>query len=195
VQLSHFSRECSAARRSPWRSRSAIVCIAVLRWGCCATALVVAVDLALAQVPTTPPPDVRQQGERLERVHREREEAQRSLCRPAPQAPPPPISEATKSWSALESPWLPIREVGLVGVSSASCASSQWVQDDPMAGSDPPIGRCLGVAGGQRPSRASAAGLNGARLCDFSHRVRSETLVHSAADPDFDPRARAGHPL
>ena len=99
---------------------------------------------AHAQSPTTPPPDVRQQGEQQDRLQREREEVQRSLLQPAPKAPPPPTAEAIKPWPSLESPCLPIHEIALVGDSSESF---QWVLDDLISGSDPAIGRCLWVDG------------------------------------------------
>jgi len=107
-----------------------------------ASALVV--GSVFAQAPTVVPPELRQQGEQLERLQREREEAQRGLLQPAPNAPPAPTTEATKPWPALESPCLPIHEVVLVGDSSESF---QWVLDDLISGADPAIGRCQGVGG------------------------------------------------
>ncbi len=102
------------------------------------------VTSAHAQTPTTPPPEVRQQGEEQERLQREREDAQRSLLQPAPKTPPPSTAVATKPWPALESPCLLIHEIVLVGDSSESF---QWVLDDLISGTDPAIGRCLGVEG------------------------------------------------
>jgi hemolysin activation/secretion protein len=106
--------------------------------------MAIAMASAHAQAPATPPSDIRQQGEQLERLQRGREEAQRSLLQPSPKAPPPPTAEAVKPWPALESPCLPIHEIALVGDSSESF---QWVLDDLITGNEPAIGRCLGVNG------------------------------------------------
>lgn len=97
-----------------------------------------------AQVPATPSPEVRQQGEQQERLQREREEAQRGLLQPPPKAPPSQTLEALKPWPAEESPCLPVREVVLVGDASESF---QWALDGLISGPDPAIGRCLGVSG------------------------------------------------
>jgi hemolysin activation/secretion protein len=97
-----------------------------------------------AQAPTTPSPEVRQQGEQQERLQREREEAQRGLLKPAPKAPPPSSPEPIKPWPENESPCLPLREVVLVGDSSQSF---QWTIEGLLSGSDPAIGRCLGREG------------------------------------------------
>ncbi|WP_332744260.1 ShlB/FhaC/HecB family hemolysin secretion/activation protein [Hydrogenophaga sp.] len=119
-------------------------CAMAYRWAIFALPWFVAAGKVHAQAPTTPPPDVRQQGEQQERLQREREDAQRGLLQPAPQAPTPPTPEQLKPWPELESPCLPIREVVLVGDSSESF---HWVLDPLMAGHDPAIGRCLGVGG------------------------------------------------
>lgn len=116
----------------------------VLPWALCSIALGMTVTSAHAQTPTTPPPEVRQQGEEQERLQREREDAQRSLLQPVPQAPHPPTTDPRKPWPALESPCLLIHEIVLVGDSSESF---QWVLDDLISGTDPAIGRCLGVEG------------------------------------------------
>lgn len=113
-------------------------------WALCSLALAMAATNAHAQTQTTPPSDVRQQGEQQERLQREREEANRSLLQPAPKAPSPPTTDPRKPWPALESPCLPIHEIALVGDSSDSF---QWVLDDPISGGDPAIVRCLWVDG------------------------------------------------
>jgi hemolysin activation/secretion protein len=94
-----------------------------------------------AQAPVTLPPDVRQQGEQQERLQREREEAQRGLLQPVPQAPPPPAAEAPEPWPELESPCLPIHEIVLVGDSSFAV---QWLLEELISGADPAIERCRG---------------------------------------------------
>jgi hemolysin activation/secretion protein len=115
---------------------------------CCGPFLALASALVagpvLAQAPTVVTPELRQQGEQLERLQQEREEAQRDLLQPAPQAPPPPATDPRKPWPALESPCLPIHEIVLVGDSSESF---RWVLDDLRSGTEPAIGRCLGVGG------------------------------------------------
>ncbi|WP_082585651.1 ShlB/FhaC/HecB family hemolysin secretion/activation protein [Hydrogenophaga sp. Root209] len=119
-------------------------CAVAYRWCLFALPCFVAAGKVHAQAPTTPPPDVRQQGEQQERLQREREDAQRGLLQPAPPAPTPRTPEQLKPWPELESPCLPIREVGLAGDSSESF---QWVLEPLMTGPDPAIGRCLGVGG------------------------------------------------
>jgi len=93
---------------------------------------------------TTLPSDIRQQGEQLERLQREREDAQRNRVQPAPQAPPSPTTEAPKPWPVLDSPCLPIHEIAQGGDSSESF---QWVLDFLISGSNSAIGRCLEVSG------------------------------------------------
>ncbi len=116
----------------------------VLSWALYSIELGMAVTNAHSHTLTTPPSDVRQQGEQLERLQREREEAQRSLLQPVPQAPHPPTTDPRKPWPALESSCLLIHEIVLVGDSRESF---QWVLDDLISGTDPAIGRCLGVGG------------------------------------------------
>lgn len=105
---------------------------------------VVAAGNAHAQAPTTPPPAVRQQGEQLERLQQDREEAQRRQLQASPSALTPPASEQRRPWPEAESPCRAIQEVALVGDSSEAF---RWVLADLIAGPDPAIGRCLGVGG------------------------------------------------
>jgi hemolysin activation/secretion protein len=97
-----------------------------------------------AQAPSTPPPEVRQQGEQQERLQREREEARRGLLQPVPKAPPPSQPEPIKPWPENESPCQPLREVVLVGDESQSF---QWAINSLIAGPDNAVGRCLGIEG------------------------------------------------
>jgi hypothetical protein len=99
---------------------------------------------AHAQAPTTPPPDVRQQGEQQERFQRDREEARRRQLQASPNELTPPTFDQRRPWPELEAPCRAIHEVALVGDSSESF---QWALADLIAGPDPAIGRCLGVAG------------------------------------------------
>ncbi|WP_300653998.1 ShlB/FhaC/HecB family hemolysin secretion/activation protein [Hydrogenophaga sp.] len=104
----------------------------------------VAAANAHAQAPTTPPPDVRQQGEQQERFQRDREEARRRQLQASPNELTPPTFDQRRPWPELEAPCRAIHEVALVGDSSESF---QWALADLIAGPDPAIGRCLGVAG------------------------------------------------
>ena len=113
-------------------------------WALCSIALGMAVTNAHAQAPATPPSHVRQQGEQLERLQQDREEAQRRQLQASPSALTPPTSEQRRPWPEMEAPCRAIQEVALVGDSSESF---QWVLVDLNAGSDPAIGRCLGGAG------------------------------------------------
>ncbi|MFN3440571.1 MAG: ShlB/FhaC/HecB family hemolysin secretion/activation protein [Acidovorax sp.] len=105
---------------------------------------VVAAGNAHAQAPTSPPPNVRQQGEQLERLQQDREEAQRRQLQASPSALTPPASEQRRPWPEAESPCRAIQAVALVGDSSEAF---RWVLADLIAGPDPAIGRCLGVGG------------------------------------------------
>lgn len=106
--------------------------------------LLVAAGMACAQAPTTPPIDVRQQGEQQERLQREREEAQRGILQTASGAPEQPAPQALTPWPENEVPCLPIREISLTGDTSVAF---QWALHDLTDGPDPAVGRCLGVDG------------------------------------------------
>lgn len=97
-----------------------------------------------AQAPTAPPPDVRQQGEQQERLQLDREEVQRRQLQTSPSALTSPPSDQRRPWPEMEAPCRAIHEVALVGDSSEAF---HWVLADLIAGPDPAIGRCLGVAG------------------------------------------------
>lgn len=107
-------------------------------------ALLIATCQVHAQAPVSPPPEVRQQGERQERLQREREEAQRGLLQPVPRAIEPSTPEPITLWPANESPCWPIRDVALTGDSSDSF---QWALEGLTSGPDAAIGRCLGIEG------------------------------------------------
>lgn len=113
--------------------------------GALLTAVAVATAAVVhAQAPATPPPAVRQQGDQQERLQQDREDAQRRQLQASPSALTRPPSEQRRPWLELELPCRAIREVALVGDSSASF---QWVLAELIAGPDPAVGRCLGVGG------------------------------------------------
>lgn len=100
--------------------------------------------LAHAQTPSTPPADLRQQGQQQERRQQERDDYQRDRLQPAPGIQAPDAPEAVPPWPAEEAQCHPILDVVLEGPASETF---QWALDDLITGTDPAIGRCLGTNG------------------------------------------------
>jgi len=142
VQLSQYLPK----RRAPRKGNSCAVSVymPVPPWALFTIPMAIDATTAHTKARTTLPSDIRQQGEQLERLQREREDAQHNRVQPAPQAPPSPTTEAPKPWPVLDSPCLPIHEIAQGGGSSEFF---QWVLDFLISWSNSAIGRCLEVSG------------------------------------------------
>ena len=91
-----------------------------------------------------PAPVVRQQGEQQERRQQERDEVQRDLLQRAPGAPTRAAPTPERAWPINEVNCREIRSVALAGDADDRFSA---ILNTLVSGSDPAVGRCLGVAG------------------------------------------------